>query len=165
MRAVIRYKWLAALVWFLMLVHPSFADDGTKIIGIWKLLAYEIEIQATGQKDPVMGQNPTGYAIFTPEGRVWFVLTGEGRKAAKTIQDRAELLNSLVAYTGMYRVEGDKEITKVDVAWNPEWVGTEQVRFFKVDGERLQILTPWRVMPNWSEKGMTRSIVSFERAK
>ena len=49
-----------------------------------------------------------------------FVLTGEGRKAAKTIQDRAELLNSLVAYTGMYRVEGDKWITKVDVAWNPE---------------------------------------------
>jgi len=165
MRTIIRFKWLAALVWFLILVQPSFADDRAKIIGIWKLVAYEVEIQATGQKEPVMGQNPTGYVIFTPEGRVWFVLTGEGRKAAKTIQDRAELLNSLVAYTGMYRIEGDKWITKVDVAWNPEWVGTEQTRFFKVDGERLQVLTPWRVMPNWPEKGMTRSIVTFERAK
>lgn len=165
MRTLIRYKWLAVVVWFLILVQPSFADDSAKVIGIWKLVAYEIEIQATGQKEPVMGKNPTGYTIFTPEGRVWFVLTGEGRKAAKTVEDRAELLNSLVAYTGMYRIEEDKWITKVDVAWYPEWVGTEQRRFFKVDGDRLQVLTPWRVMPNWPEKGMTRSIVTFERAK
>ncbi len=165
MHILSKCKWLAALVWFLILVQPSFADDGEKVIGIWKLVAYEIEIQATGQKEPVMGKNPTGYVIFTPERRVWFVLTGEGRKPAKTVEDRAELLNSLVAYTGMYRMEQDTWITKVDVAWNPEWVGTEQRRFFKVDGERLQVLTPWRVMPNWADKGMTRSIVTFERAK
>jgi hypothetical protein len=146
-------------------VQPSFADDRAKIIGIWKLAAYEVEIQSTGQKEPVMGQNPTGYVTFTREGRVFFVLTGEGRKAAKTIQDRAELLSSLVAYTGLYRLEGDKWITSVDVAWNPEWVGTEQTRSFKVEGERLQVLTPWRVMPNWPDKGMTRSIVTFERAR
>ncbi len=165
MSTIIRYKWLAALVWFLILLQPGFADDSSKVSGIWKLVAYEIEIQATGQKDPVMGKNPTGYVIFSREGRVWFVLTGEGRKPAKTVEDRAELLSSLVAYTGIYRIEEDTWITKVDVAWNPEWVGTEQRRFFKVDGERLQVLTPWRVMPNWAEKGMTRSIVTFERAK
>jgi Lipocalin-like domain len=64
-----------------------------------------------------------------------FVLTGEGRKPPQTVQDRADLLNSMAAYTGMYRLEGDKWITQVDVAWNPEWVGTEQTRFFKLDGE------------------------------
>jgi hypothetical protein len=112
-----------------------------------------------------MGKHPTGYAIFTPEGRAMFVVTGEGRKPAKTVEDRADLLSSLVAYTGPYRVEGDKWITKVEVAWNPEWVGTEQTRFFKVDGDRLQVLTTWRVMPNWPEKGMTRSILTLERAK
>jgi Lipocalin-like domain len=96
---------------------------------------------------------------------VWFVLTGEGRKPAKTVQERADLLSSLIAYTGTYRLEGDTWITKVEVAWNPEWVGTEQKRSFKVDGDRLQVLTPWRLMPNWADKGMTRSIVTFERAK
>jgi len=165
MRTIIRCKWLAALVWFLIFLQPSFADDHTQIIGIWKLVAYEIEIQATGQKESVMGQNPTGYVIFAPEGRVWFVLTGEGRKPAKTVEDRAELLNTLVVYTGMYRIEQDTWLTKVDVAWNPEWVGTEQRRFFKVDGEHLQVLTPWRVMPNWADRGMTRSIVTFERTR
>jgi hypothetical protein len=29
----------------------------------------------------------------------------------------------------------------------------------------LAVLTPWRVMPNWADKGMTRSIVTFERGK
>jgi len=160
-----KFKWLPVLVLFVVAVQPSFADDRARIQGVWKLLSYEVEIQATGQKESPMGQNPTGYVIFTPEGRAFFILTREGRKPAKTVQDRADLLNSLVAYTGAYRIEGDKWITKVEVAWNPGWIGTEQTRFFKVDGDRLQVLTTWRVMPNWAERGMTRSIIMFERAK
>lgn len=154
------FVFLACLV-----AQPSFADEGNKVQGIWKLVSYEVEVQTTGQKLPVMGEKPTGYAIFSTEGRVFFVLTGEGRKSAKTDQERAELLNTLVAYSGIYRIEGDKWATKVDVAWNPDWVGTEQVRTFKLDGERLSVLTPWRMMPNWADKGMTRSIVTFERSK
>ena len=148
-----------------LFAQPSFGDDRDKVLGTWKLVSYEVEVQANGQKGPVMGQNPTGYVVFTPEGRVFFVLTGEARKPAKTDQERAELLSTLVAYTGTYRVEGDKWITKVEVAWNPEWVGTEQARNFTLEGERLQVLTPWRVMPNWADKGMTRSIVTFVRSK
>jgi hypothetical protein len=146
-------------------VQPSVADTREDVIGFWKLVSYVVEVQATGQIEPVMGQHPTGYVNFSPEGRVMFILTGEGRKPAKTAAERADLLSTLVAYTGIYRIEGDRWITKVDVAWNPEWVGTEQARNFKVDGDRLQVLTPWRVMPNWPEKGMQRSIVTFERSK
>jgi lipocalin-like protein len=153
------------LVLFLacLVAQPSFARDADKVVGTWKLVSYEVEVQATGQKSPVMGEKPTGYASFLPEGRVFFVLTGEARKPAKTDQERAELLSTLVAYTGTYSLEGDKWTTNVDVAWNPEWVGTKQVRSFKLDGDRLAVLTPWRVMPNWADKGMTRSIVTFER--
>ena len=165
MSTILRFKWLAALVLFLTLVQPSLADDSSKLVGIWKLVSFEAEIQATGQKEPVMGQRPTGYVIFAPEGRAFFILTGEGRKPAKTAQERANLLNSLISYTGMYRLEGDKWITKVDVAWSPEFVGAEQARFFKVVGDRLQVLTTWGVHPNWPEKGMQRRILTFERAK
>ena len=162
---MIRVKWLIVLVLFFVALQPSFADDRVQVQGVWKLVAYEVEIQSTGQKEYPMGQKPTGYVIFTAEGRVFFVLTGEGRKTGKTDQERAALLGSVVAYTGTYRLEADKWITKVEVAWNPEWVGTEQSRSYKIDGNRLQVLTPWRVMPNWPDKGMTRSIVTFERAK
>ena len=156
---------LLGFIFVLCLVgQPGLADDRGKVVGLWKLVSYEVEVQATGHKEPVMGQKPTGYAQFLAEGRVFFILTGEGRQPAKTDQERASLLGTLVAYTGTYRIEGDKWITKVEVAWNPEWVGTEQARSFRVDGNRLQVLTPWRVMPNWADKGMTRSIVTFERA-
>ena len=158
---MLRSIWLAVL--FCAVSQPSLADDREKVAGVWKLVSYVVEIQATGQTEPVMGQQPTGYVIFTSEGRVWFILTAEGRKPAKTAEERTELLNTLVAYTGTYRVEGDKWITKVDVAWNPEWVGTEQTRTFKVEEGRLHVLTPWRIMPNWADKGMQRSIISFER--
>ncbi len=114
------FRLLGFMFILYFVAQPSFADDRSKVVGLWKLVSYEVEIQATGQKAPVMGQNPTGYASFLPEGRVFFILTGEARKPAKT---------------------------------------------FKIEDDRLQVLTPWRVMPNWADKGMTRSIVTFEREK
>ncbi len=158
------YRLLGFVLALFLVAQPSFADERTKLVGLWKLVSYEVEVQATGEKMAVMGQHPTGYVNFSSEGRVFFVLTGEGRAAPKSDQDRARLLGTLIAYTGTYRVEGDRWITKVEVAWNPEWIGTEQARSFKIDGARLQVLTPWRLMPNWADKGMTRSIVTFERA-
>ena len=157
-----KLKWLGILVWFLVAVQPSFADDRAKILGIWRLVSFEVEYQATGEREHTRGKNPTGYIIFTPEGRMTVVLTDEGRKAPKTDQDRADLFRSMVAYMGMYRIEGDKWITKVDVSGNPALVGTEQARFFRVDGDRLQEMTTWTVRP---EKGMGRTVISWERAK
>lgn len=137
----------------------------TALAGSWRLLSYDVEVKNTGETFPPMGDRPTGYVMFAPEGRVWFVLTGEGREVGETDQEKARLLETVIAYTGRWRIEDDTWITAVDVAWNPAWVGTEQRRQFKLDGDRLQVLTPWRVMPNWAEKGETRSIITFERAR
>jgi hypothetical protein len=158
-----RFAWIASLILFFMMLQPSFAAEGAKMQGTWKLVSYEVEVQATGEMMFPMGKNPTGYVIFSPDSRLSFVLTGDGRKPAKTAEEKAALLDSLIAYSGKYRLEGDKWIASVEVAWNPAWVGTEQTRTFKMDGDRLQVFTPWRVMPNWADKGMTRSIITFER--
>jgi hypothetical protein len=158
-------KLLGFMVGLYFVAQPSFAYDRGNVVGLWQLVSYEIEVQTTGEKVPVMGQKPTGYANFSPEGRVFFILTGEGRNPPKTDQESAELLKTLVAYTGTYRIEGDRWLTKVDVAWNPDWVGTEQTRSFRIADDQLQVVTPWRVMPNWADKGVTRSVVTFQRAK
>ena len=159
---MVKFKWLVVLGLFLVAVQPCFADDREKILGTWRLVSFEAEDQATGEREHVRGKNPTGFIIFTREGRMMVVLTNEGRKAPKTDQDRAGLFNAMVAYTGSYRIEGDKWITKVDVAANPALLGTEQARFFRVDGNRLQEITQWSVRP---EKGMGRSVITWERAK
>ena len=131
--------------------------------GTWRLVAYEVEVRDTGERFPPMGQAPSGYVIFSAEGRVWFMLTGDGREPGDTDRELARLLETLIAYTGRYWVEDDAWVTAVDVAWNPAWVGTEQRRRFVRDGDRLQVSTPWRVMPNWADRCETRSIISFER--
>jgi Lipocalin-like domain len=95
----------------------------------------------------MMGQHPTGYAAFLPDGHIFFILTAEARKPAKTDKERTDLLSTVVAYTGTYTVEGATWTAHVEVAWNPEWVGTAQVRSFTLNGDDLQVLTPWRVIP------------------
>ena len=159
---MLKLKWLVLLSSFLVALQPSFADERAKVLGVWRLVSFELEFQATGEREHVRGKNPTGFIIFTPEGRMMVVLTNEGRKAPKTDQDRADLFNAMVAYTGLYRIEGDKWITKVDVSGNPALVGTEQARFFRVDGDRLQEMTAWTPR---SGKGMGRAVITWERAK
>jgi hypothetical protein len=100
-----KLRWLVLFVSIVILVRPSFADDRVMIQGVWKLVSQEVEIQATGEKEFPLGRNPSGYVMFTPERRATFILTAEGRKPAKTVQERADLLSSVVAYTGTYRLK------------------------------------------------------------
>jgi hypothetical protein len=160
-----KLKWLVILVLFLFLVPPSFADDNAKIIGVWKLVSFDSEWQATGERESDMGKNPAGYVIYTREGRMMVIITAEGREAPKTDQDRANLFKSLFAYAATYRIEGDKLFNKVEVSWNPAWVGTELQRFLKFDGDRLHIVSAWMPSTRWPEKGMHRGIMTFERVK
>jgi hypothetical protein len=159
---MVRLKWLAVLVLFFLLIQPGFADERAPIVGVWRLVSFEREYQATGEREYPMGKAPTGYILFLPEGRMAVIITGEGRTAPTTDQDRAGLLNSLVAYTGRYRVDGDKWITTLDVSANPAWVGTEQTRSFRVTGERLQEITAWAARP---DNRMARAVITYERAK
>lgn len=148
-------------------MQANLSTNTPPVAGTWKLVSYVVEVQEGGHIIKVMGEAPSGYVAFLPTGRVFFMLTAEGRMPdpEHSAEGHALLLDTMVAYTGLYRIEDDKWITQVQVAWNPEWIGTEQTRFFKLEGDRLQVLTPWRLMPNWAEHGMTRSIISFERSE
>ena len=155
-----KMKLLALLVWLPIAASPSSAAD--PVVGVWKLVSFEREYQATGQREYPMGKAPAGYIMFLPEGRMTVVITGEGRKAPASDQDRVGLFNSLVAYTGRYRVEGDRWITAVDVAANPVWAGTDQTRSFRVAGDQLQEVTAWAPRP---DNTMARAVITYERAR
>lgn len=142
---------------------PMFNNDQSLLVGAWRLVSYEVEVQATGEIFHPMGRHPAGYAMFNAEGRVWFMLTAQGREPGDSQEIQSRLLDTMVAYSGRYRIEGADWITDVDVAWDPAWVGSQQRRGFELAGDRLRVLTPWRVMPNWAEHGSTRSIVTFQR--
>ncbi len=82
----------------------------------------------------------------------------------KTDADRAQALKTMIAYTGRYRVENGQVITKVDAAWNEAWVGGEQVRNIRFDGDKLYIQSPPMPHPNTDNK-VVRVIVVWQREK
>ena len=149
---------------YLLLVTPSLAEVKDQIVGTWKLVSVMYEDQQTKELTPVLGQNPKGSQIATADGRWFALVTAEGRKVPQTDEERAQALRSMIAYSGRYRVEGDKVITKVEIAWNESWVGGEQVRFVRFEGDKLYIESPPMPHPNVGGRAV-RVIVTWEREK
>jgi hypothetical protein len=149
---------------FLLFCSVARADVKDQIVGTWKLVSVMYEDQQTKELTPVLGQHPKGSQIATPEGRWLALVTAEGRKAPQTDEERAQALRSMISYSGRYRVEDNKVITKVEIAWNESWVGGEQVRFIRFDGDKLYIESPPMPHPNVGGK-VVRVIVTWEREK
>ncbi|HKD28282.1 MAG TPA: lipocalin-like domain-containing protein [Xanthobacteraceae bacterium] len=120
---------------------PSWGAE-PNIVGSWKLLSYVSEELATGKKTAPFGEHPKGYLIYTPQGRMMGLLVHETRSPPKVDGDRINLHKYMVSYSGHYTVEGDKVVHHVDVSWNEALTGTDQVRFFKLEGDHLTITAP-----------------------
>jgi Lipocalin-like domain len=148
----------------LLLSLPARADDKAAIVGTWKLVSVVYEDTQSKERTPVYGEHPKGIQIATPDGRWLALMTAEGRPVPKTDADRARALQTMIAYTGRYRVEDGKVITKVEAAWNEAWVGGEQVRAIRFEGDRLFIESPPMPHPNVNNKTV-RVIVIWEREK
>ena len=58
--------------------------------------------------------------------------------------------------------EADKIIVAVDIAWHPSWLGTEQTRFFKLDGDKLSIISAPVQHPKFADT-LVRGIVAWQR--
>ena len=115
-------------------------DTAKQLAGSWKLNSWTIQIIGGEATEP-FGPNPKGRAVFTPDGFSAFMIARPDRKPATSDADSAALLKSLMVYTGKFTVDGDKLTTNVDLSWNEILTGTAQVRFFKLEGDKLSIRT------------------------
>src|SRR5271163_90589 len=155
---------LLALLLLPVLARADDAELRQKIVGTWELVSVVYEDQATKERTPIYGEHPVGVQIATAGGRWLALMTAEGRPIPKTDEDRAQALKTMIAYTGRYRVENGKVITKVEAAWNQAWVGGEQVRAIRFGGDMLYIESPPMPHPNIGDKTV-RVIVQWQRAK
>lgn len=46
-------------------------------------------------------------------------------------EQKIDLFDSMLAYTGTYTLHEDRVIHHLDASWNQSWTGTNQVRFYK----------------------------------
>jgi len=159
----------ALLLLFLLalVAAPAHAEDSElkqKIVGSWKLVSVVYEDQETKARTPVLGEHPKGRQIATADGLWLALVTAEGRTVPKTDEERAQALRTMIAYTGRYRVEDGKVVTKVEAAWNEAWVGGEQTRFIRFEGDRLFIESPPMPHPNVNNK-VVKVVVIWDREK
>ena len=63
----------------------------------------------------IFGAQPKGVLILTREGRMAAIITAENRKSGTGDAERAALHESVISYSGKYRVEGKEFVTAVDM--------------------------------------------------
>jgi len=141
-----RFLALALFAYCLAQSGIAGAQDAAKqLVGTWKLTAFYNKFDGGDPEEP-FGPNPKGRLVVTSDGFWLVIISGENRKPASNNDERAALLNSLVSYTGKYTIDGDKITTNVDISWNEFYTGPnrQQVRFFRLDGDKLTIRSPVR---------------------
>ena len=139
-------------------------EDRTGIVGSWKIVSFDIEFQDTGERRPYFGGPANGYGLFTRDGRAMFYLEADKRKPATDDAKRAIAYRGILAYTGRYRIEGDRFITSVDGSWNVVWTGTDVGRTFKLAGDRLDIIADWAAAPLFNNR-MARGVLTWQRER
>ena len=115
-------------------------DVAKQLSGSWKLTSWTIQV-IDGEAAQPFGPTPKGRAVFTPDGFSAFMIARPDRKPATNDADSAALLKSLMVYTGKFTIDGDKLTSNVDLSWNEILTGTAQVRFFKLEGDKLSLRT------------------------
>jgi hypothetical protein len=133
------------------------------LYGAWKLISLHFVVTDSGERADMYGADPLGSIVITPDNRMMTVITRNGRTASDSESGAAALFRSMMAYSGPFRIEGeDQFITRVEVAWHPDWVGTEQARTFSVVDDVLSITTAETLHPMFpGRKG--RGILKWQR--
>ena len=98
---------------------------------------------STGEKSTPYGEHPMGYLSYSADGRMQVIGAANGRivpqDPALTDEEQVALHQTMFAYAGTYSVEAGKVTHHVDISWNEVWNGTDQVRFYEVNGNSLTI--------------------------
>lgn len=134
---------------------PHSSTQSNPLLGTWALVS-AIALHADGTVDPeVYGSNPVGYITYTEEGRVMVMFARSNRALfsqtigsplsselrAIPVSELAEAFTTFNAYAGRYTLNGNTVIHHIEIASIPNRVGTELVRTFTVDGNRVTLKT------------------------
>jgi hypothetical protein len=125
--------------------HDARPHPADAVIGTWRLQSYVREVLATGERYNQFGEDPDGYLGYAPDGRMYAIFVRRDRitpeDAVPTEEEGVKLLGTMVAYAGTFTLDPQKVVHHIDVSWNQAWTGTDQIRFYRLDGDVLTITT------------------------
>jgi hypothetical protein len=134
---------MKALITFCLLILPAAATAET-IQGRWRLvMAEDLRPDGTVGRYP-WGRHPVG-SIVVEGGSCYLQIMSSDVPAftasgtSITDQMKSTLLSSYIAYSGPCTTDdaAGTVVLKVEAAWRPDYVGTEQRRFYRFEGGKL----------------------------
>jgi len=140
--------------------------DGNALLGTWQLKSFVREVTGTGERYNQLGDHPDGYISYSPDGRVivFFVSADQPRpRNEPTDEERIKLHKSMLAYGGTYDVSPGKVVHHIDIEWNGKRLGTDQERFYTIEGDTLSIKTEPNKSPVDGREGV--GILTFSRVR
>jgi hypothetical protein len=120
-----------------------------QFVGTWKLVSHEYR-SSDGQVSYPFGRNTVGIAMLDADGRYSAQImrpdlpafaSGDRLKGSPAEVESA--FKGSFAYFGTYEVNQEKHTLTLHVEGStfPNWVGTEQKRFFEFSGNRMSLTT------------------------
>ena len=117
-------------------------DLADKLVGSWRVVSLKMSYVGENTEQDVLGANPSGRIVYSADRHFAVFVSRRDRKPPHNDADATALLHSMVAYTGAFRIEGDRVIYTIDGAWNevlsqgagPHTPGRR--RYLDVDGAR-----------------------------
>jgi Lipocalin-like domain len=140
-------------------------------VGDWALVSLAFVNVDTGEETRPWGANPVGQLTYSANGRMIAVLTADPKvrkpvdfSGGKSTEERAALYSNSSAYSGTWSAVANTVTHKVDIAVNQSWVGTDQVRYTRLDKDDLTIETA-PILSNIDGKTKNKLTLVWKRVK
>lgn len=142
------------------------ATEKEQLYGTWRLVSDVRQDVETGAKTDNFGKHPKGFLSYSRDGRMSAIEVAEQRPkptdlAKLSDADRAALFRTLLAYAGTFSFDGRVVTHHVDISWNNNWTGTDQVRNVRLEGRMLYITT--NVQPSAIDGKPSIGILTWEK--
>lgn len=122
---------------------------GTSLAGAWKLLVFEF--RSEGKVVFPFGTDFSGLCIYDTTGHMTMQIMRGDRprfaandQLAGTPDEVAAALTGCISYFGTYVADETRGVVVHHVSQSlfPNWIGKDQVRFFRISGDRLIVSAP-----------------------
>lgn len=125
---------------------PSGAALAQALVGAWRLVSWRIEYPATQRATEPFGPAPEGLILYTGDGYMSAAMQRPARPrlsrenlAAASDAEKASAFVTYLQYSGHWHVEGHDVHHVIELAMNPNLLGTRQVRGAILKGDELEL--------------------------
>jgi len=126
------------------------AQSVPDLVGTWRLVSYEAR-DSKGQIQYPLGEGVSGQLIYDAAGNMSAHVMRNDRplfaandSARGTDAEVRAAFEGYTSYFGTYTIDSKNEtvIHRVQCASYPNWIASDQLRYYKFDGSRLSLSAP-----------------------